>query len=209
VGTRFDNGDKAMTGTESRHILRIGGLMTILLAAMLFYTSSADAANTYYVAPDGSDTNPGTESRPFKTVQKGVTRAGDGDTVYIKAGTYDLQGFSSTLHQSLVLIGEDKNSTILTNGGTLTFSQSLTVKNLAFRSYDSTVLKPFAREGEKLDGVFIENCVFEKLHSAINTGKDPKGIITNVKISNCEFRNMEGIGVVAIGITYGLISDVW
>lgn len=203
-----DNGDKAMTGTESRHMLRIGGLMTILLAAMIFYTSSADEANTYYVAHDGSDTNPGTESRPFRTVQKGITQAGSADTVYIKAGIYDLRGFSKTIHQPLVLVGEDKDSTILVNGGTLTFSQSLTVKNLTFRNYDSTVLKPFTREEEKLDGMFIENCIFEKLSSAVNTGKDPKGIITNVRISNCEFRDMEGIGVVAIGITYGLISDV-
>ena len=136
--------------------------MTILLAAVLLYTSAAGAANTYYVAPDGSDTNPGTESMPLKTVQKGITQAGPGDTLYIKAGTYDLQGFSKTLHQPLVLIGEDRNSTILTNGGTLTFSQSLTVKNLTFRSYDSTVLKPFAREEGKLDGGSIENCIFEK-----------------------------------------------
>ncbi len=197
-----------MTETESRHILRIEGLMTILLAAVLLYASAADAANTYYVAPDGSDTNPGTESMPLKTVQKGMTQAGAGNTVYIKAGTYDLRGFSKTLHQPLVLIGEDKDSTILTNGGTLIFSQSLTVKNLTFRSYDSTVLRPFAGDEGKLDGVFIENCIFEKLSSAINTGKDPKGIITNVNISNCEFRNMEGGGVSAIAITYGLISDV-
>lgn len=197
-----------MTGTESQHILRTGGLIAMFLAAVLFYTSPTDAATTYYISPDGSDIDPGTESRPFRTVQKGITQAGSADTVYVKAGTYDLQGFSKNLHQPLVLVGEDKDSTILTNGETLIFSQSLTVKNLTFRGYNSTVLKPFVKEEGNLDGVLIENCIFEKLPSAINTGKDPKGIITNVNISNCEFRNMEGVGVAAIAITYGLISDV-
>ena len=42
----------------------------------------------YYVAPTGSDSDPGTETRPWRTVQKGANTLTAGDTVYIKAGTY-------------------------------------------------------------------------------------------------------------------------
>ena len=140
--------------------------LTEILAVVLFHTPLAVAATTHYVAPDGSDTNPGTEEAPFRTVQQGTKHAGPGDTVYIRAGTYDLSGFSTTIDRPLSLIGEDKKSTVLANGGTLTFSQSLTVRNITFRNFSRAVLKPLAREGERLEGVFIEHCAFETLSAA-------------------------------------------
>jgi len=45
-------------------------------------------AADYYVAKTGSDSNPGTEALPWKTVQKAANTLTAGDTVYIKAGTY-------------------------------------------------------------------------------------------------------------------------
>jgi parallel beta-helix repeat protein len=42
----------------------------------------------YYVAPGGNDSNPGTESKPWKTIQKAARTLAPGDTVYIRAGTY-------------------------------------------------------------------------------------------------------------------------
>ena len=44
---------------------------------------------TYYVAPGGSDSDPGTEeSAPWATIQHAADTLVAGDTVYIKAGTY-------------------------------------------------------------------------------------------------------------------------
>lgn len=42
----------------------------------------------YYVAPTGSDSNPGTEARPWRTIQKAAETLAAGDTAYIRAGTY-------------------------------------------------------------------------------------------------------------------------
>jgi parallel beta-helix repeat protein len=42
----------------------------------------------HYVAPTGSDSNPGTEAQPWRTIQKAADTLVAGDTVYIKAGTY-------------------------------------------------------------------------------------------------------------------------
>jgi hypothetical protein len=49
-------------------------------------------AATYVVdqaAPGAADTNPGTEEKPFKTVQRAAGAAKPGDTVYVMAGKYD------------------------------------------------------------------------------------------------------------------------
>ncbi|HEY0009530.1 MAG TPA: DUF1565 domain-containing protein, partial [Tepidisphaeraceae bacterium] len=49
----------------------------------------AEAASTYYVAPTGSDNNPGTAlDAPLKSIQKAVDAAKPGDTILIRGGTY-------------------------------------------------------------------------------------------------------------------------
>src|SRR5262249_37263408 len=45
-------------------------------------------AETYYVAIDGSDSNPGTEAQPFQTLGRGVRGLRPGGTLYVKNGTY-------------------------------------------------------------------------------------------------------------------------
>ena len=48
----------------------------------------AATAATYYVATNGSNSNPGTQSAPFQTIAKGVSVLTAGDTLYIRQGTY-------------------------------------------------------------------------------------------------------------------------
>ena len=56
---------------------------------LIHFTHSIFAAgNTYYVATDGSNSNPGTESQPFLTLNYAITHLSAGDTLYIKPGTY-------------------------------------------------------------------------------------------------------------------------
>ncbi len=47
------------------------------------------SANVYYVSPNGSDSNPGTETQPWKTIGKAANTLVAGDTVIVNAGTYN------------------------------------------------------------------------------------------------------------------------
>jgi len=59
------------------------GLIVLLVLLPVF----ASAA-TYYVSTTGSDTNPGTQTQPWKTIQKAVDSATPGSTIFVRNGTY-------------------------------------------------------------------------------------------------------------------------
>ena len=59
----------------------IGIIVTVLLGVV------AHAAE-YWVSPGGSDAGAGSLADPFETMQHGVDVAGNGDTVWVSAGTY-------------------------------------------------------------------------------------------------------------------------
>jgi parallel beta-helix repeat protein len=62
------------------------GLIELLPLSALSEVSAQ--GNTYYVAPGGSDTNPGTFDLPWRHVQQAANTLTAGDTVYVRAGTY-------------------------------------------------------------------------------------------------------------------------
>jgi hypothetical protein len=57
------------------------------LVAFLFAPALASAA-TYYVSMSGSDSNPGTQASPFKTITKANGTVSAGDTVHVAPGIY-------------------------------------------------------------------------------------------------------------------------
>lgn len=65
----------------------------LLLATLSigFFTVTSAYAATYYVATTGSDSNPGTQAAPFKTIAKGSRALAAGDTLLIRGGTYNEQ----------------------------------------------------------------------------------------------------------------------
>jgi hypothetical protein len=58
-------------------------------AAVLLCVLGAPAgAETYHVAPGGSDSHPGTSAEPWRTLQRAANKAHAGDTVRVADGTY-------------------------------------------------------------------------------------------------------------------------
>jgi parallel beta-helix repeat protein len=59
------------------------------------------SGNTYYVATDGYDANPGTLDQPWLTIQKAANTMVAGDTVVVQAGNYAVQRVQVTRSGSL------------------------------------------------------------------------------------------------------------
>jgi len=64
-------------------LLRLTSYILILITYPLF--------SQIYVAPDGSDSNPGTIDKPLESIQKAQELVSAGDTVFIRGGTYKIR----------------------------------------------------------------------------------------------------------------------
>src|SRR4051812_22069911 len=75
---------KDMELTRRRGCLAVRRVASLVeaLESRLFLSTS------WFVATTGADTNPGTISLPFRTIQHGADVAQAGDTVNVRAGTY-------------------------------------------------------------------------------------------------------------------------
>lgn len=72
----------------------IGIVMRELVGCLVLSVAVAcrAPAKTFFVSPDGVDSNHGTMSQPFRTVMKGVSAAHAGDTVILRNGVYRNEG---------------------------------------------------------------------------------------------------------------------
>ena len=88
------------------------------------------SGTVYYVSPTGSDSNPGSERRPFRTLQKAANAVKPGDTVIAEDGVYTYAGSEKPCSRARAIV-------CLTRGGT---------------SRNWVVFKSRNRWGAKLDG---------------------------------------------------------
>src|SRR5882672_7483675 len=76
--------------TSHRTCLRAFMIVSLGLAVMFDSPLLARGATlrTFYVAPTGSDTAPGSSASPWRTLQKAANTVRAGDLVIVRAGTY-------------------------------------------------------------------------------------------------------------------------
>ncbi|MHC4530937.1 MAG: DUF1565 domain-containing protein [Planctomycetota bacterium] len=63
--------------------------VVIMVAVALAVSPSSLSGNTYYVSTSGSDSNDGSESSPWLTIQHAVDSVGPGETIYVRGGVYN------------------------------------------------------------------------------------------------------------------------
>jgi parallel beta-helix repeat protein len=117
-------------------------LFTILL---LLSVSLFSQATNYYVATNGDNDNPGTFAAPFLNITKGLSIAGAGDTVFIKAGIYTGEydfPSSGTIGNPIVL--KNYNNEVVTVDGQSASAECF----YAYNKHDITI-----------DGINVKNAM--------------------------------------------------
>ena len=93
----------------------------------------------WHVATTGSDeTGDGSENNPLRSIQAGVDAAGQGDTIFVKKGTY----FENVIlnKKDVVVLGESKDSTIV-DGQNL--GSVFTLENPTYNNNDVCTIENF------------------------------------------------------------------
>lgn len=112
--------------------LSIGSGRKVEAANALIGNPLLATGTTYYVATNGSDNDPGSESQPFRTIQRAANVVNPGDTVIVQDGTYTGTNMCSG-NNAVVCLGR---------GGTA-------LANITFKSEH--------RWGAKIDGQGVNN----------------------------------------------------
>ncbi len=66
----------------------IYGLLMIVLVALLGFSETLNAKDLYVSIGTGKNKGPGTKEKPFKRLQKAITKAKKGDKIYVAEGNY-------------------------------------------------------------------------------------------------------------------------
>ncbi len=123
-----------MTSHTGSCSLRFSAFRIISLVVVLFASISLLAQATYYVSKTGSDSNPGTNSQPWLTIQHAASTAMAGATVNVEGGVYnEVVNFTNSgtaaepiVFQSYPVVaspvpGSTFSGTVSTSGDTVTW----------------------------------------------------------------------------------------
>jgi parallel beta helix pectate lyase-like protein len=122
-----------------------------VLAVALTLTTDA-VAGTLYVAPSGSDANPGTLAAPLATPAKALTLAAAGDTILLRAGTYTITRSLSITKPGLTLRSyPGERAKIVAGTGDLTNLTSVAVVYASRVTIEDLELQGASYYGIKLD----------------------------------------------------------
>lgn len=173
---------------------RFGGTL-LAIALSVFALQSTSSAATYVVAKTGKDSNPGTASQPWLTVQKAANTVVAGDKVTILAGQYNEYVRESTNGTNASRITFQGNG-LVTLGGFSVTGAYVTVKDVSLNGSGAPTYRGTLDVGTGGNYCVVENVVITG--SVTNTvgpgaivvmngngGANPVGcVFDNVTITN-------------------------
>ncbi len=157
-------------------------LCNMILVLPFIYDNTVKAGSTYYVATTGSDTTgDGSIGNPWQTITKGESMLSPGDTLNIRAGTYN--------EQVIINCGSDAGSWI-------------TIQNY---QDEEVIIDGTGKSGE-YDGVvrisngakyvrFTDITVKDSEHQAIYIYQSTAGTVKYIRVDNCTLYNCESSGI--------------
>jgi parallel beta-helix repeat protein len=162
----------------------------------MIFNKYRDPNTHYYVAPNGNDSNPGTESHPWRTIQKAANTMTAGYTVVVFPGEYDERVYITSSGTSGHPITYEAEGTVTMKGFTVTADY------ITIEGFDITDTEDDWSDGW---GVFVEgsHCVLENNYVYFatrggiilfaNGGDDP--VTSNCVVMNNRLHRNSQVGI--------------
>lgn len=180
-------------------------IILLVIGSIMMLSQCLIAANTWYVSPDGNDTNSGaTWALAKKSIQAGVDVASNGDTVLVTNGNYIL---TNQVTVSIGITVKSVNGADLTvvNGNypvTTNRCFSLSDTNAILDGFtitngygNTSYMEPSADGGGVYNAGTVQNCTISG-----NTAEIGGGIYNHGTVENCTILGNTGGGVKNEGI---------
>lgn len=172
---------------------------------------SENLQNTYHVATDGDDSAAGTQSAPWRTLQRAADSAQAGDTVYIHEGTYqekiDIKN-SGKNNSPISFTGASKEKTVISGGFDVKKDTDyITIENLTIKDFEIWGITLLGSN----DYFILRNLIIDGGGAGVHfthgdSGSDPQsGPVTNVTLENSLIKNSQ---YTAVDCTPGPCNDV-
>jgi autotransporter-associated beta strand protein len=132
-----------------------GPLRLILVFVATAFVLTSRAAN-WYVATNGSDSAAGTLAAPLQTISKGFSKAGAGDTIYVRGGTYrqtvSLVGKSGSAGNPITLTSYTNETAILSglDVQSLTWTTNSGISNVWVTTYTGGAFEQMFVDGKPM-----------------------------------------------------------
>lgn len=185
--------------------LKLTSIFLLIFFGVLFFAKSSLAV-TYYVSSAGNDSNPGSQSQPWRTIQRAANTMVAGDTVIVNTGTYNER----------VTVTRSGNA-----GSMITLSASGAVNTYGFyitgnyiRVDGFTVTAQVCSWNQDAIGIYVggDNCIIENNYAYYSPRGgiklDPESNNCTVGNNRCHRNGMVGIEIHG---TNHLIenNDIW
>ncbi len=167
------------------------------------FTRSGAGGNEYFVSTSGSDSNPGTIDQPWRTINYAVTQVSAGDTINVRAGTYNesvyIDMVDGTADNYITLKSYDgTGSAVIT--GSLTFGACHYWKMIGFDVSGGTNavhIEPSADLSNRSQYITLQDCYIH----------DPSGTGDSLKVNQADYITVEDCEITSNADQ--LIDFVW
>jgi hypothetical protein len=181
-----------MTAMMSKKLFfnKVLWLSICFITSLGLATTGAASATVYYVAPSGSDSNPGTSASPWATIQRAVNigqnpQVVSGDTIIVKAGTYTFAGPGPYVYNGVGYNGpHDDDGNHAPSGAQSVFWNTVYVSGITIKSE--------TKWGAVLDGAKKCHSVFALFSNNLN----------NITIQDFEIKNGYWGGIYSSNFNY-------
>lgn len=172
-----------MKNTKRMNKTKMIGKAVLIAFLILFALTGTAAAKEWTVGKTGAD---------FQTLPEAITAAADGDSILIRAGTYETTA-NISVGKTLTITGENRDTVILDLGGfsIIPKKENFVLQNVTIRNGSNGI-----NLQTNATGSLIENCIFDGLthKDGIKLAKDGAVFKNNI------VRNMDGF-TTAVNIT--------